>query len=392
MRSRSVGVWIGVRSIVCSLLTALAAGGCSTPGKPSAAAVGERSSAASSTRPSYPAAAKGSVVDDYHGTRVPDPYRWLEKADDPKTVAWVDAENTLTRGYLDRPERERIKNRITELLDYPKFGLPTKKGGRYFISRNSGLQNQSVNYVQEGLTGPPRVLLDPNALSPDGTVALSTSSPTEDGALFGYAISKSGSDRQEIFVRDVATGKDLSDKILWAKFSGIAWSRDNSGFYYTRYPTPGSVPAGEENYYPKLCYHRLGEPQEKDRVVFEKPGEKEVALGAAVTHDGRWLLLFPTKGASNKSELWVCDLAAPQSRPVPVLRGYEHGYSVAEVVGGRLFTVTDRDAPRGRVLAVDLATLSPRPDGGDAPFTGRGSLWMATARSFSMAMAASRST
>jgi prolyl oligopeptidase len=341
--------------------------GCSTSGKLASAPPAPPTTSAAPSRLSYPSAEKGGVVDDYHGTRVPDPYRWLEKADDAHTAAWVDAENRLTRSFLDRPERDPIKARITELLDYPKFTIPTKKGNRYFLSRNSGLQNQSVDYVQEGLTGKPRVLLDPNALSPDGTIALSATSPTEDGSLFGYAISKSGSDRQEIFVRDVASGVDLPDKILWAKFSGIAWSRDNTGFYYTRYPTPGSVPAGEENYFPKLCYHRLGEPQEKDRIVFEKPGEKEVGLGAAVTHDGRWLLLFPTKGASNKTELWVQDLAAPPGRPVPVFRGYENGYSVAEVTGGRLFTVTDRDAPRGRVLAVDLTTLSPRP-AGDAPF------------------------
>ncbi len=173
-------------------------------------------------RYSYPAASKGDVVEDYHGTRVADPYRWLEKADDPATTAWVAAENSLTRSVLDRPEREAIKARLTELFDYPKISIPEQKGNRYFFFKNTGLQNQSVYYVQEGLTGEPRVLIDPNAMSPDGTVALTNTSPNKDGRLLGYAISRSGSDRQEIFVRDVATGKDLPDKIVWVKFSGIA--------------------------------------------------------------------------------------------------------------------------------------------------------------------------
>src|SRR5262249_19250002 len=167
----------------------------------------------------YPAAAKGAVVDDYHGTKVPDPFRWMDKADDPSTVAWVEAENALTRKVLDRPGRAAIEKRLTELYDYPKIGVPHHRGPYYFFSKNTGLQNQSVYYVQKGLTGEPRPLLDPNTLSPDGTVALTNSSPSRDGRLLGYALSKSGSDRQEIYVREVSTGKDRPDHLQWMKFS-----------------------------------------------------------------------------------------------------------------------------------------------------------------------------
>jgi prolyl oligopeptidase len=317
-------------------------------------------------RYSYPPAAKGDVVEDYHGTRVADPYRWLEKADDPATTTWVAAENSLTRSVLDRQEREAIKARLTELFDYPKISIPEKKGNRYFFFKNTGLQNQSVYYVQEGLKGEPRVAIDPNTMSPDGTVALTNTSPTKDGSLLGYAISRSGSDRQEIFVRDVATGKDLPDKIVWVKFSGIAWTPDAKGFFYTRYPQPGTVPPGDEHYFPKLYYHVLGEAQERDAMLFEKPTEKEVGIGGWVSYDGRWLVILPGKGASDKTEVWALDLKKPSAGPIPVFTGFENAYSVAEVVDGRLYARTDRDAPLGRVIAVDLNRLPPINK--DAPF------------------------
>lgn len=307
-------------------------------------------------------------MDDYHGTRVPDPYRGLENAEDPATAAWVDAENDLTRRLLDRPLREHLKARITELVDYPRISVPTRKGKLYFFFKNTGLQNQSIYYVQEGARGAPRVLIDPNTLSSDGTVALSDVSPTRDGTLLGYALSRSGSDRQEIYVRDVATARDLPDKLLWAKFTSIAWTADKRGFFYTRYPEPGAVPAGDENYYPKLCYHRLGDPQAKDRVVFEKPGEKEVFLGAAASYDGKWLLIQALKGSSDRSEVHALDLRKNAATPVAVFSGYENGYTLADVVRGRLYARTDRGAPLGRVIAVDL-TRNLSASKGDAPFT-----------------------
>jgi prolyl oligopeptidase len=315
----------------------------------------------------YPPAPEGDLVEDYHGTKVADPYRSLENPDDPTTIAWVDAENALTRTVLDRPERAPIKARLTELYDYPKVGIPEKKGNRYFFFKNTGLQNQSVYYVQEGSKGAPRVLIDPNTMSPDGTIALTNTSPSHDGKLLGYAVSKSGSDRQEIYVRDVATGKDLPDKLVWVKFSGIGWTPDAKGFFYTRYPETGSVPAGDEHYFPKLHYHRLGEPQEKDVMFFEKPTEKEVGVGGFVSYDGRWLVIRPGKGASDKTEIWALDLEKPGSKPVAVFTGFDHAYQVAEVVDGKLYARTDRDAPLGRIIAVDLNRLPA--DNKDAPFT-----------------------
>ena len=314
----------------------------------------------------YPAAPKGDLVEDYHGTKVTDPYRSLENPDDPSTVAWVDAENALTRSVLDRPEREKVKARLTELFDYPRVGVPEKKGNLYFFSRNTGLQNQSVYHVQEGAKGEPRVLIDPNTMSADGTVALTNTSPSKDGRLLGYAVSKSGSDRQEIFVRDVATGKDLPDRLVWVKFSGISWTPDGQGFFYTRYPEPGSVPAGDEHYFPKFYYHRLGEAQERDRMFFEKPTEKEVGVGGFVSWDGKWLVILPGKGASNKTEVWVLDLTKPGEKPIAVFTGYDNAYQVAEVVDGKLYARTDRNAPLGRIIAVDLTTLSA--GNKDAPF------------------------
>jgi prolyl oligopeptidase len=348
-------------------LAGCAAHSAATAPRPAAVAAAPPAPAPAPARPfAYPPAARGDVSEDYFGTKVADPYRWLEKADDPATVAWVTAENALTRSVLDRPEREAIKARLTELYDYPKISIPEKKGNRYFFFKNTGLQNQSVYYVQEGPNGEPRVLIDPNTMSSDGTVALTNTSPTKDGRLLGYAISRSGSDRQEISVRDVATGQDLPDKIVWVKFSGIAWTPDGKGFFYTRYPQPGTVPAGEEHYFPKLYYHRLGDPQDKDAMFFEKPTEKEVTIGGSVTYDGRWLVITPNKGASNKTELWVLDLSKKGAKPVPVFTGYENAYNPAEIVDGRLYTWTDRGAPLGRVIAVDLKRL-PK-DNKDAPF------------------------
>src|SRR5262245_4071342 len=226
------------------------------------------------SRLAYPPARKADVVDDYNGVKVADPYRWLENADDPETVAWVDQQNTLTRSLVDRPEREAIKNRLTELFNYPRLSVPTRRGDRYFYARNSGLQNQSVMYVRDG-SGPERVLLDPNTLSADGTVALSSAMTTRDGSLLAYSLSRSGSDREEIYFKDVATGKDKSDKLLWAKFTSLTWLPTKTGLYYQRFPVPGTVPPGDENYFGKIYFHRLGDPQEKDRLVLEHP-DKDV--------------------------------------------------------------------------------------------------------------------
>jgi prolyl oligopeptidase len=303
---------------------------------------------------SYPEARKAAVVDDYHGTKVADPYRWLESADDPETVRWAEAENTLTRSLLEGPPREAIKKRLQELYDYPRVGRPEAQNGRYFYTRNSGLQNQSVLFVREGIVGPERALLDPNTLSPDGTVALTATSVTRDGRLMAYTLSRSGSDRQEIFVREVATARDRPDHLLWAKFTSLAWTPNNHGFYYTRYPVPGTVPPGDENYYAKVYYHRLGDPQEKDALAFERTETKDMGLGADVTRDGRFLILTSFKGASGNSEIHILDRRLAGARPFLLLSGFEHRRVYVGELEGRLYFQSNEGAPLGRVVSVDL--------------------------------------
>jgi prolyl oligopeptidase len=292
-------------------------------------------------------------VDDYHGTRVPDPYRWLEDPDFPETVRWVEEEGALLREFVDGPARDALRDRLAELYDYPRLSVPEGRGGRYFYFRNTGLQDQSVLFVREG--GAERVLLDPNTLSADGTVALTLAAPTRDGRLLAYAISRSGSDRQEILVRDVGTARDLDDRVQWAKFAGISWTPDNLGFYYTRFPEPGSVPPGDENYFGKVYHHRLGRPQDEDELVYERPEDKELFPAASVTRDGRYLVLSTARGASGKAEIHVRDRSLPGSPLVPVFTGFLHDVSFVDEVDGRLFFRTDEGAPRGRVVAVDLA-------------------------------------
>jgi prolyl oligopeptidase len=304
----------------------------------------------------YPKARKADTVDTLHGTRVPDPYRWLENADDPETVAWVNAENAITREFVDGPERQAIVRRLTELFDYPRTGVPQKRGNRYFFTHNTGLQKQAVLYVQDGLEAERRVLLDPNALSPDGTVALTAMSPSDDGALLGYALSGSGSDRQEIHVRDVSTGRDRGDVVKWAKFTGIAWLKDGSGFYYTRFPEPGSVPAGDENYSGRVYLHRLGEDQSRDALVFERPDDREVVPSASVSDDGRWVVVTAFKGSSEKSEVFVGPAGAAD-RPKPLFTGFTASWGFIDSVGERLFFQTDDAAPLGRVVSVDASKL-----------------------------------
>ncbi|HYP52997.1 MAG TPA: hypothetical protein VEQ42_05620, partial [Pyrinomonadaceae bacterium] len=229
-----------------------------------------RDNAAAANKPiAYPATRRVEQFDDYHGVRVADPYRWLEDANSAETKAWVEAQNKLTFGYLGEiPSREPIRQRLTKLWNYERFGMPYKEGGRYFFMRNSGLQNQSVLYVVSSLDGEPRVLLDPNTLSKDGTVALSGYDISDDGKTMAYSVSVAGSDWQEIRVRNVDTAQDLPDVIKWVKFSSPAWTKDGKGFFYSRYdePTEATRLAGV-NYFQKLYFHRLGTNQSEDVLV-----------------------------------------------------------------------------------------------------------------------------
>ncbi len=246
----------------------------------------------------YPKAKKVDQVDDYHGTKVADPYRWLENPDAEDSHAWIEAQNKLTFTFLDQiPERAKLKERLTKLWNYEKYSSPFKEGGRYFFSKNDGLQNQSVLYTADSLEAAPRVLLDPNALSKDGTVALSGLAISHDGRLMAYALASAGSDWQEWKVRDVQTGKDLDDHLKWSKFSGASWTADHKGFYYSRYDEPNEKTKLEDaNYFHKLYYHRVGTKQSEDVLVYERKDQKEWGFDGKVTDDGGYLIISVWRG------------------------------------------------------------------------------------------------
>ncbi|PWT92740.1 MAG: S9 family peptidase [Blastocatellia bacterium] len=305
----------------------------------------------------YPAARKSEQVDDYHGVKVADPYRWLEDLDSGETRNWVEAENKLTFDYLEGiPARTKIKERLTKLWDYEKFGVPFKEGQRYFYTRNSGLQNQSVLYTVTSLSAEPKLLLDPNTLSSDGTVAVSGMSASHDGKLLAYSLSASGSDWQEWKVRDVETSQDLSDDLKWAKFSDASWSKDNKGFYYERYDEPKSDSLKETNYFQKLYYHKLGTPQADDVLVYERPDQKDWMFSSYVTEDGRYLIITISQGTDVKNRVYYKDLNSPNSEVVKMLDGFDASYSFVGNDGGRFWFRTDLEAPRGKLIEIDTAT------------------------------------
>jgi prolyl oligopeptidase len=314
------------------------------------------SSTAGGTPLSYPVAKKVDQTDDYHGTRVADPYRWLEDANSLDTKAWVDAENKVTQSYLAQiPQREAIRQRLTALWNYERYSVPFKEGGRYFFSRNDGLQNQSVLYTMNSLKDSPRMLLDPNTLAADGTVALAGMAVSPDGKLLAYSTAASGSDWNEIRVRDVDTGKDLEDHIQWVKFSNTAWTRDGKGFFYSRYDAPKeATKLADVNYFQKLYFHKLGTPQEADVLVYDRPDEKEWGFQAETTDDGRYLLIQATKGTAHKYRVFYKDLSKPGSKVVPLIDNFEAAYDFIDNVGSVFYFATDRNAPRKRIVAIDV--------------------------------------
>ncbi len=311
----------------------------------------------------YPAAPLSEQTDSYHGTEVKDPYRSLEDPDAPETRAWVEAENALTFGFLEEiPARAGLQSRLTELWNYERYGMPSRKGERYFYGRNDGLQNQSVLYVSEGLDGTPRVLLDPNTLSDDGTVALAGYAMSEDGTRMAYGLSQAGSDWTEWHVKNVDTGEDMVDYLKWVKFSGASWAKDGSGFYYARYDAP---PPGEElqqaNYFQKLFFHAVGTAQDADVLVYERPDEKEWGFGGYVTEDGDYLIIGVRQGTESKNRVFYKPLTAPDAPVVELLNDFDAQYGFLGNDGSLFWFRTDKDAPRGRVIAVD--THSPDPAG-----------------------------
>ena len=304
----------------------------------------------------YPVSRKTQQVDDYHGVTVLDPYRWLEDPDSEETKAWVEGQNQVTFGYLQEiPVRENIKQRLIKLWDYERYSIPFKRGERYFYYKNDGLQNQSILYTLTTLDGEPQVLLDPNKLSEDGTVSLSGLSISENGTLLAYGLSTSGSDWQEWKVRDIETREDLSDHLKWIKFSGASWTHDNQGFFYSRYDEPNEKTKLEDvNYYQKLFYHRLGTPQSEDILIYERPDQKEWGFSSYVTEDGRYLIISVWRGTDPKNLLFYKDLHDPNANVIELISEFESSYSFIDNDGNIFWIQTDFNAPRGRVIAIDI--------------------------------------
>ncbi|HEX7528597.1 MAG TPA: S9 family peptidase, partial [Thermoanaerobaculia bacterium] len=311
-------------------------------------------------RPAYPKAPRADQVDDYHGTRVADPFRPLEDPDSPETRKWIGEENALTRATLDAiPERPALERRLTKLWNYERFTTPMREGGRLFYSRNDGLQNQAVLYVVDVEGAAPRVLVDPNTLSKDGTVALSGIAVSRDGKTLAYGLASGGSDWQEWHVLDVATSHDTGDVLKWIKFSAPAFAKDGSGFYYARYDAPASgreLDAVVKNQ--KIFFHRLGSPQASD-VLVHAPEDPSFLHQVRVSEDGRWLVLSISRGSSGKNRLWVKDLSREGAPFFKLFDDFSSRWTWVDSEGTTAFLRTDRDAPRGRLVSVDLAAAAP---------------------------------
>ncbi|HET7844410.1 MAG TPA: hypothetical protein VFL14_09685, partial [Xanthomonadales bacterium] len=275
----------------------------------------------------YPEAKTVDVVDDYHGTKVPDPYRWMEDLDSPELETWIDAENEVTQSYLADTPREAIKAKLTELWNYERFGIPVVRGTRYFYTRNDGLQNQSPWYWQDSLETQPTQLIDPNTISADGTVALSEYAPSDDGKLFAYSLSDGGSDWRTIRVRDVESAKDTTDEVKWAKFTDISWAKDGKGFYYSRFDEPkGENELKALNKFQKVYFHALGTTQDKDVLVYERKDQPDWGFGAEVSDDGRYLVISVSLGTDERNLLFYKDLANAKSKVVELLPKFEAAY------------------------------------------------------------------
>jgi len=320
---------------------------------------------AQSSSVSYPPARRGDVIDDYFGTKVADPYRWMEDLNSPELKQWVDAENALAFAYLNAlPQRDALKARITELSNYAKVTPPQYEGGRWFYSRNSGLQRQSVVFMREALNGPETVVLDPNRLSPDGSIALSAFVPAPDGRHFAYGQSQGGSDWSTYYVRELGTGRQLPDVIRWVRSLGVAWTKDGHGFFYGSHPEPRPGKALEDTVRDKkIYYHVLGTPQSADLLIYERPEEPMLFIEVDIDDTGRYVFVQTQKSLS-RNELIVKDLADPlvprldaPARPLYV--GHTASYKPLGIVDGTLYLLTDRDAPNKKVVAVSINRPDP---------------------------------
>ncbi len=314
----------------------------------------------------YPSAYRDKIADNYFGTKVPAPYRWMEEQNSPKVEAWVEAENKVTFSYLDKiPYRNKINARITKLWNYPKVGVPSENEGWLFYSKNTGLQNQSPVYTEKSVKGRARLVLDPNKLSPDGSIALLDYNPSPDGKYLCYGLSQGGSDWEELHVRDVATGKDFADTVHWVKFSGIAWTRDNKGYFYSRFPEPKpgqalmSEAVGQE-----LFYHRIGTPQSEDKLFYNLKDFPGWYVGGGVTDDGHYLFIILNKGTESRNKVLYVDLKNGKkpdlSSPVtPLFEKDDAEYYPIGNIGTTIYLQTTLDAPNRKIVSFNINDPSP---------------------------------
>jgi prolyl oligopeptidase len=305
----------------------------------------------------YPSAPTSNQVDDYSGTKVSDPYRSLENPDAPESRKWIEAENKITFDFLKTiPERDAIKARLTEVWNYERFGVPFKEKARYFFSKNSGLQNQNVIYTTTNFSESSRELLDPNTLAKDGTIALGGLTASDDAKLLAYGLAASGSDWQQWKVRDVETGKDREDTLDWIKFSGASWKKDGSGFFYGRYDRPDEkTKLRTQVYNQKIFFHQLGTPQAQDKLIYERPDQKEWLFGAEVTEDGHYLVISVQRGTDPKNRVFYKDLATPDSKVIELLDKPDAKYIFLGNEGPVFAFQTNLNAPLGKIISIDTA-------------------------------------
>ncbi len=308
----------------------------------------------------YPKPRRGDQVDEYHGTKVADPYRWMEDTDSAETQSWIEAENKLTDAYLATiPEREKIKNRLTEIWNYERYSAPSKVGNYYIYSKNDGLQNQSVLYKASSIDDEGSVFFDPNKIKADGTAALNGSSFTDDGKLWAYGVSIAGSDRTEWKVMDVSTGRLLPDTLSPNRQGGVSWLNDNSGFFYSRFPdATAGAELKSQNFYQKLYFHKLGTPQSDDQVVYERPDNKEYFVGGDVSEDGNWLIITVGKGTERMNMVYFKSLSAGNSPIVPLITDLKNSWSFIGNDGPVFYFRTDKDATRGKVVSRNVLDRS----------------------------------
>jgi prolyl oligopeptidase len=315
-------------------------------------------SASSMPKLTYPATERVDQVDDFHGTQVADPYRWLEQMDGEPTRAWIEAQNAVSRPFLEGlPRRAEIEQRLTELWNYERRGVPFKEGSRYFWYRNDGLQNQDVLVVADAIDAEPRVLLDPNTWTADGTAAIAGIAVSKDGRHAAYARSEGGTDWRDWRVREVETGADLADHITYTKFTDLSWLPDGSGFYYSRYPI-GADGKGDGTKAVSVWFHRLGTPQSEDREVFALPEYPERNPYGKVSPDGRWLVITISEGYLTNA-VWILDLATPGASPQPMLDAWDARYDYVVNDGDLFYFRTTLGAPSGRLIAVRAGDTPP---------------------------------